>query len=473
MIVLVPAYEPDERLVDLVRDLLAADPALHVLVVDDGSGPAFGAVFGAAADLGAVVVRHAVNRGKGRALKTGFHHAAAIWPGEDVVCADSDGQHAPAARARGGRPGGRVATAMVLGSRRFTGPVPSRSKLGNGLTRRLFFLTTGIDLTDTQTGLRAYPAEMLGWLCEVEGERFEYELELLLRARDAGHAIVEVPISTIYLDDNASSHFRPVRDSARVYAPLLRFAASSALAAAHRLRAALRAARPHRQPGRLGRGRPGHQCRGELRHQPAVRLPARWAHLGTALRRTRRCGPRGELGADAHPRRRARHRPAARQARHRGAVALRLVCRAAALRLHPPGGRRRCRGGSGCRGDGIRRPAGIPSDVTLAMSAELVVGATTSALAARSGGGKDVGLRREVGDADRAGEPVGPVVAVAAGVLVQVLLVVVLGVVERPGLGRPARISVVIVAVAGAGRAPSWKALAWRRTAAACSSVVQ
>ena len=232
MIVLVPAYEPDHRLADLVRDLRATDPALHVLVVDDGSGPSFRGVFDATAALGAVVVRHDVNRGKGRALKTGFHHAAALWPGVDVVCADSDGQHTPAdvlavaGRVRASR------TAMVLGARQFTGPVPSRSRLGNGLTRRLFFLTTGIDLNDTQTGLRAYPAEMLGWLCEVEGERFEYELELLLRARDAGHAIVEVPISTVYLDGNASSHFRPVRDSARVYAPLLRFAASSALAAA-------------------------------------------------------------------------------------------------------------------------------------------------------------------------------------------------------------------------------------------------
>jgi len=231
MIVLVPAYEPDDRLVDLVRDLVATDPSLHLLVVDDGSGPAHRGVFDDTAALGAVVVRHETNRGKGRALKTGFHHAAALWPGEDVVCADSDGQHTPsdvlavAGRVTASR------TAMVLGARELTGPVPSRSKLGNGLTRRLFFLTTGIDLTDTQTGLRAYPAEMLGWLCEVEGERFEYELELLLRARDAGHAIVEVPISTVYHNGNASSHFRPVRDSARVYAPLLRFAASSALAA--------------------------------------------------------------------------------------------------------------------------------------------------------------------------------------------------------------------------------------------------
>ncbi|MFL6152462.1 MAG: hypothetical protein ACJ72B_08785 [Ornithinibacter sp.] len=100
----------------------------------------------------------------------------------------------------------------------FTGQVPSRGRLGNGLTRRLVFVTTGIDVTDTPTGLRAYPAEMLGWLCEVDGERFEDELELLLRALDAGHAIVEVPISTVHLDDNAGSQFRPVRDSVRVYA---------------------------------------------------------------------------------------------------------------------------------------------------------------------------------------------------------------------------------------------------------------
>ncbi|QIM21675.1 glycosyltransferase family 2 protein [Phycicoccus sp. HDW14] len=232
MIVLVPAFEPDGRLVALVRDLRAARPDLHVLVVDDGSGPACAEVFADATATGAVVVHHDVNRGKGRALKTGFREAATRWPGEDVVCADSDGQHTPddvlavAARVAGSR------RAMVLGVRQFSGPVPSRSRFGNAVTRRLFVLTTGIDLSDTQTGLRAYPAEMLGWLCEVEGERFEYELELLLRAHGAGHAVVEVPIRTVYLDGNSSSHFRPVRDSLRVYAPMARFAASSLVAAA-------------------------------------------------------------------------------------------------------------------------------------------------------------------------------------------------------------------------------------------------
>jgi len=232
VIVLVPAYEPDGRLVALVHDLRIARPDLRVLVVDDGSGPEYAGAFSDAAAAGAVVVHHTVNRGKGRALKTGFREAATRWPGEDVVCADSDGQHTPddvlavAARVAGSR------SAMVLGVRRFAGPVPSRSRLGNAVTRRLFMLTTGIDLSDTQTGLRAYPAEMLGWLCEVEGERFEYELELLLRAHGAGHVVVEVPIRTVYLDGNASSHFRPVRDSLRVYAPMARFAASSLVASA-------------------------------------------------------------------------------------------------------------------------------------------------------------------------------------------------------------------------------------------------
>ena len=226
MIVLVPAYEPDHRLVDLVGDLLATDPALHVLVVDDGSGPAFREVFDATAALGAVVVRHDVNRGKGRALKTGFHHAAALWPGEDVVCADSDGQHSPddvrrvAACVADGAD-------LVLGVRGFTGAVPLRSRFGNSLTRTLFRLATGRDVRDTQTGLRGYTAGLLPWLLSVPGDRFEYEVNTLLQAVRRGLPIDQVDIATIYLQQNAGSHFRPVLDSTRIYAPLLAFLASS------------------------------------------------------------------------------------------------------------------------------------------------------------------------------------------------------------------------------------------------------
>ncbi len=227
MIVLIPSYEPDTRLVTLVGSLRAV-PGLRVLVVDDGSGPAYAAHFAAVIALGATVVTHEVNRGKGAALKTGFAHALATWSGEPLVCADSDGQHAPADILR-------VADAIaegpdvVLGVRRFTGRVPMRSRIGNVLTRRLFALATGVPIIDTQTGLRGYPARVLPWLLDIPGDRFDYELRTLLAAARERRSTVQVDIETIYLDDNASSHFRPVRDSALIYRQLAAFAASSLL----------------------------------------------------------------------------------------------------------------------------------------------------------------------------------------------------------------------------------------------------
>ncbi|MGY1743468.1 MULTISPECIES: glycosyltransferase [unclassified Blastococcus] len=226
MIVLVPAYEPDARLLALVEALRAADPALHVLVVDDGSGPAARPVFAAVRALGCTVLGHPVNRGKGAALRTGLAHAAAAWPGEEVVTADSDGQHSVVDVLRVADRVRRTG-ATVLGVRGFDGAVPARSRLGNSASRVLFRLATGVALADTQTGLRGYPAHLVPWLLTVPGDRFEYELRVLLQAARRGLAVEQVPIATIYLEGNASSHFRPLVDSARVYAPLLAFLASS------------------------------------------------------------------------------------------------------------------------------------------------------------------------------------------------------------------------------------------------------
>lgn len=230
MLVLIPAYEPDLRLVALVRRLRAAAPDASLLVVDDGSGPAYASVFDVARDAGAHLVTWEHNRGKGAALKAGFAWALEHAPGDPVVCADSDGQHAVAdilAVADAVEPG-----AMTLGVRAFTGRVPLRSRVGNTVSRWAFRAVTGTPVTDTQTGLRGYPASLLGWLASIEGDRFEYEANLLFEARAAGVAVRQVPIETIYLDENASSHFRPVRDSLRIYARLLGFAASSLIGAA-------------------------------------------------------------------------------------------------------------------------------------------------------------------------------------------------------------------------------------------------
>ncbi|MFC2573693.1 MAG: glycosyltransferase, partial [Actinomyces oris] len=226
LVVLIPAYKPDERLAVLVARLRGARRDCAVLVVDDGSGPQYAPFFAAARTQGAEVVSSPVNQGKGQALRTGLAHAAATWPEADVVCADADGQHTPsdieavAARVR-------ETGHMTLGVRRFTGPVPLRSRIGNDVTALLFRGATGWRLGDTQTGLRGYPAGQLAWLQEVPGDRYEYELSALLRAHELGMAVEQVEITTVYEPGNTSSHFRPLQDSARIYAPLLRFMGAS------------------------------------------------------------------------------------------------------------------------------------------------------------------------------------------------------------------------------------------------------
>ncbi|MCL3777209.1 MULTISPECIES: bifunctional glycosyltransferase family 2/GtrA family protein [unclassified Actinomyces] len=226
LVVLIPAYRPDARLPRLVTSLRRDLEGVQVLVVDDGSGPAWADVFDEARQRGAEVLSYPVNAGKGRALRRGLARAADAWPGADVVCADADGQHTPsdiAAVAGRVRESGR----MTLGVREFTSPVPARSRIGNDVTALLFRGATGWRLRDTQTGLRGYPAGGYGWMLEVPGDRYEYELSALLRAHEMGLEVEQVGIETVYEPGNTSSRFRPLRDSARIYAPLLRFTGAS------------------------------------------------------------------------------------------------------------------------------------------------------------------------------------------------------------------------------------------------------
>lgn len=230
MVVLIPAFEPDHQLVDVVDRLRERDPLGDIVVIDDGSGPEYAAVFAAVAARGCAVLDHDTNLGKGAALRTGLLFAQRAYPGAEVICADSDGQHAPddilaVGRATRARPG-----AVVLGVREFTGPVPVRSRLGNSATRLVFRFVTGVDVTDTQTGLRGYSADLIPWLLDVAGERYAYEMSVLVEAARTARPIVTVPIATIYEAGNPGSHFRPLVDSARVYLPLVRFAASSLVA---------------------------------------------------------------------------------------------------------------------------------------------------------------------------------------------------------------------------------------------------
>jgi glycosyltransferase involved in cell wall biosynthesis len=216
--VLLPVYRPGPRLVGLVTDL---PETARVVVVDDGSGEDSHPFLTAAEALGAEVLRLDVNRGKGIALKTGFRHLATERPGLDVISADADGQHSAADIARLAARTGRGR--IVLGVRRFH-RMPPRSRIGNTITRAMFRAATGREVSDTQTGLRAYPADLLERLCTIPGERFEYEMNVLLAAAASDLPLEEVEIPTTYLNDNAASHFDGLADSMRVYRPLLRYA---------------------------------------------------------------------------------------------------------------------------------------------------------------------------------------------------------------------------------------------------------
>ncbi len=229
---LIPAWEPSALLTALAADLVARGFDT-LLIVDDGSSAATRPIFDKIAVMpGIELLRHAVNLGKGRALKTGFNHlltTKARYIG--VVTADADGQHTADDIERVAQALLENISRPVLGSRDFGRDVPLRSRLGNVLTRRVFGFLTGTRLTDTQTGLRGLPTELLPELLALDGERYEYEMTVLAHLCRSGQIPIELPITTIYIETNRGSHFNPVWDSMRIYFVLLRFYASSLLAA--------------------------------------------------------------------------------------------------------------------------------------------------------------------------------------------------------------------------------------------------
>ena len=207
-------------------DALARKP-VRSLVVDDGSTSGRD-VFDEVRRRGVTVLVHETNRGKGAALKTGFAWIAANAPEcRTVVTADADGQHTPddimrVAEASLSHPKG-----LTLGVRAFSGKVPLRSRFGNWWTRQFFFLMTRLRISDTQTGLRGIPSALLARMLTLDGDRYEYEMRMLADARRHEAPPLQIPIATVYIAENASSHFNPLKDSIRIYGALIKFCLSS------------------------------------------------------------------------------------------------------------------------------------------------------------------------------------------------------------------------------------------------------
>ena len=221
--ILIPAYNPDEKLLALLPKL--KERFEHIVLVNDGSTTGK-EVFEKAAPLVDTVLVHEKNRGKGAALKTGFAH---IGNETDVITADADGQHTPEDIAKVAEGLRSHRDGLVLGVRSFSGKVPLRSRFGNWWTRWFFFLMTGLMVSDTQTGLRGIPAALVPRVAKIPGERYEYEMAMLADAKHHPSRPLQVPIETVYLDENATSHFNPVLDAIRIYRSLFQFCISSVL----------------------------------------------------------------------------------------------------------------------------------------------------------------------------------------------------------------------------------------------------
>ena len=226
---IVPAYHPTEDMIPMLERFVQ-NPDFVPVVVNDGSGPEYDAIF-ARVPEGCALLQHEVNRGKGVALKTAMAHVLKHLPECGLaVTADADGQHRYEDICRVVSVARDNPGTLVLGSRAFDGDVPFRSRFGNGITRQVFAIASGVKIRDTQTGLRAFDRACMEKFLTIPGERYEYEINMLLYAAREGIGMREETIQTIYLDDNSASSFHPFRDSFKIYACILKFAASSLLA---------------------------------------------------------------------------------------------------------------------------------------------------------------------------------------------------------------------------------------------------
>ena len=221
--VVLPSLDPDEKLIAVVDGLLEYG-FTDIILVNDGSKPENLHYF---TDLAQqhpeiTLLTHEVNKGKGAALKNAFRYFLDNRPdGLGVVTVDGDNQHHPEdtrACCQHMLETGRV----TLGCRDFSLPeVPPRSRFGNRTTSAIFKLFVGMTISDTQTGLRAIPRDVVKVLVDIYGDRFEYETNMLLAFKDKGIDFDEVKIRTVYIEENKSSHFRVIHDSWRIYKLIL------------------------------------------------------------------------------------------------------------------------------------------------------------------------------------------------------------------------------------------------------------
>lgn len=220
-LIVIPALNPPEELIDYVERLRTSGLE-DILIVDDGSSKKFKHIFVELKEkYGCQLLTHAKNLGKGRALKNAFNYFLTMPDVKEyngLVTADSDGQHRVEDVISMVEEIDKHPESLILGCRDFDSDnVPPKSKFGNKLTKAVFRIFYGRSITDTQTGLRGFPKRILEGMIDIPGERFEYETKMLIHTFEENISIAETTIETIYYDNNAETHFNPIKDSLKIY----------------------------------------------------------------------------------------------------------------------------------------------------------------------------------------------------------------------------------------------------------------
>lgn len=227
--IVLPSLDPDKKFAGVVDGLLGAE-FRHIVIVDDGSNEEHKRFFRQAAEHPQChILVHEVNLGKGAALKDAFAYVLKELPDiKGVITIDGDGQHLLPDIIACGEKMLELGDKVVLGCRDFNKPgIPPRSVAGNKTTSSLFRICYGIKLSDTQTGLRAIPRQYLERFCKIEGERFEYETNMLLQMKRMGIGFAEQPIETVYDPEDYGSHYNALKDSWRIFKIMFKFLLSS------------------------------------------------------------------------------------------------------------------------------------------------------------------------------------------------------------------------------------------------------
>ena len=224
VVVVIPTLNPNEKIMSEFMDKLVKS-FKNIVVVNDGSRDSYEGYFKKFEKDGIVVLKHHINYGKGRALKTTLNYILNEYKDiKAIITADSDGQHSPEDIEKVANVTKKHPDAYVLGSRNFKQDnVPFKSRYGNIITRNVFKIFVGLNITDTQTGLRGMSPEVAKKFLATSGERFEYETNTLIECKEKDIPIVEETIKTIYIDNNSESHFNPFKDSARIYKLFIKY----------------------------------------------------------------------------------------------------------------------------------------------------------------------------------------------------------------------------------------------------------